>query len=765
MQQGQGGRQSPSTYQRGSSPSNHRGGHSPNYRGGGEGGRYNRGGHEKPRRLAEGFRKTAQESIFFCGPNDLYTFKETDPFNRQNIIDGLVSKLDGTLCITHVNNLQLPRPLIIWGMQSMGPVLKRQARLGERSLEELLDRILAPPPSSTTLPLSSSSPSSSSSSSSSPSPSSSSFKEDLFFLFSNKWNGANIQIFKYLDSNGTLYLSARHRGSPFVKDHSRYTRWDSYFTLTKEALVLQNAMTSPPASSSSSLSTPLTQTPSPTPYSKEDGEEAYKEGERQGEGGEPLGVSEGSEGSEDSKVSISLSSPSPSEPTSQVLSGWASALLATPPILQTSSKIDINSGFLSLLKNDAIQSITYELVGFKCPHLVRYEFSVDLKPLLVTTPHREMIPYQLLVEGGEMKEEEEKGGVKMVTSKEKLVELCSVSVEEDLETNRSWRKERGLPVEGRYWYNHFKTEGKVVYLLRKREGKGPKFQLLDSRSSFKVKPRDITKKHWEEFDNDSLICVLEGLDKLYSKGEKLSEQGLAREMDLNEFNWAKYSAEIMNFATGVPRKQAILPEPLLRSPSESESSPSSSQSSQQGGKQKGSVTSSTRVMLTVGYPGCGKSTFANKLIGNAPGWARVNQDEMGTRGAVERAFDIALKEGKNVLVDRTNFDIPQRHYWLSTAYRLGVTKFDCVEFRLSSDICKKRVSERENHPTIPKGETGLAIIDKFVGMTQWPLLTEGFDNIWTITSNQEADALIDLINPPLSSPEKTPDSAWLEPNH
>jgi len=78
------------------------------------------------------------------------------------------------------------------------------------------------------------------------------------------------------------------------------------------------------------------------------------------------------------------------------------------------------------------------------------------------------------------------------------------------------------------------------------------------------------------------------------------------------------------------------------------------------------VTSSSRVLLLVGLPGSGKTTFASRLV-EVGGWVRVSQDEVGgSRQAVERHFLRALESGNAVVVDRCNCTVQQRSWFIGT---------------------------------------------------------------------------------------------------
>ena len=73
------------------------------------------------------------------------------------------------------------------------------------------------------------------------------------------------------------------------------------------------------------------------------------------------------------------------------------------------------------------------------------------------------------------------------------------------------------------------------------------------------------------------------------------------------------------------------------------------------------------LVLLVGVPGSGKSTFVQELLANVPAsaqWSRISQDALGTRKKCFRAANDALEQGRHVIIDRCNFDAEQRAHWL-----------------------------------------------------------------------------------------------------
>lgn len=113
---------------------------------------------------------------------------------------------------------------------------------------------------------------------------------------------------------------------------------------------------------------------------------------------------------------------------------------------------------------------------------------------------------------------------------------------------------------------------------------------------------------------------------------------------------------------------------------------------------------------------------------------------MGNRRVCEQRMEEALKKGQSVVVDRCNFDYMQRHTWVQLATKHGVTNIEAVVFDTSADVCKQRVTVREDHPTIPKGDAGVQIVEKFKELMILPRRAEGFAAIHRLATIAESDA-------------------------
>jgi predicted kinase len=79
------------------------------------------------------------------------------------------------------------------------------------------------------------------------------------------------------------------------------------------------------------------------------------------------------------------------------------------------------------------------------------------------------------------------------------------------------------------------------------------------------------------------------------------------------------------------------------------------------------------VLVMVGIPGVGKTTFIEKLIGSCGSvtWVRCSQDDEGSREKCLKKARHALSDGASVAIDRTDFDATQRKHWIDLAHEFG----------------------------------------------------------------------------------------------
>nr|XP_035139410.1 bifunctional polynucleotide phosphatase/kinase isoform X2 [Callithrix jacchus] len=83
------------------------------------------------------------------------------------------------------------------------------------------------------------------------------------------------------------------------------------------------------------------------------------------------------------------------------------------------------------------------------------------------------------------------------------------------------------------------------------------------------------------------------------------------------------------------------------------------------------LSSTPEVVVAVGFPGAGKSSFLREHLVSA-GYVHVNRDTLGSWQRCVTACEMALKQGKRVAIDNTNPDAPSRARYVQCARAMGV---------------------------------------------------------------------------------------------
>lgn len=109
-----------------------------------------------------------------------------------------------------------------------------------------------------------------------------------------------------------------------------------------------------------------------------------------------------------------------------------------------------------------------------------------------------------------------------------------------------------------------------------------------------------------------------------------------------------------------------------------------------------------KMIITIGPPGSGKSTWSKKHIDmfkNQEKWVYVSGDEQGKDGHRKLFLD-SVFAGHNIIVDRMNFNQDQRKFYIDAGTVAGY----CVEYRyfgnLSYKTCLDRIMNRVGHPNL-----------------------------------------------------------------
>jgi predicted kinase len=197
------------------------------------------------------------------------------------------------------------------------------------------------------------------------------------------------------------------------------------------------------------------------------------------------------------------------------------------------------------------------------------------------------------------------------------------------------------------------------------------------------------------------------------------------------------------------------------------------------------------MVICVGLPGSGKSTFSRSLIKSNPNkFGRINQDELKTRQKCERKVkqmllltsSIAIASSTSTsassesssplsihhqqqqqqqqrlcpIIDRCNFDKTQRSTWYRLAEECadgGNIPVDVVVFDIPYEVCLRRCEIRKGHETIKSPQQAAGILKQL--KLQWKPPSNNDDerkryrSLTIIRTEQEQkECLIRILNQP-----------------
>ncbi|XP_060029473.1 bifunctional polynucleotide phosphatase/kinase isoform X3 [Erinaceus europaeus] len=135
------------------------------------------------------------------------------------------------------------------------------------------------------------------------------------------------------------------------------------------------------------------------------------------------------------------------------------------------------------------------------------------------------------------------------------------------------------------------------------------------------------------------------------------------------------------------------------------------------------------VVVAVGYPGAGKSTFLQEHL-VAAGYVHVNRDTLGSWQRCVAACKAALKQKKRVVIDNTNPDPPSRARYIECAQEAGVP---CRCFLFSATLEQAQHNNRFREMTgSPHAHVSDMVMFSYRKQFEAPTLGEGFSEILEI---------------------------------
>ena len=145
------------------------------------------------------------------------------------------------------------------------------------------------------------------------------------------------------------------------------------------------------------------------------------------------------------------------------------------------------------------------------------------------------------------------------------------------------------------------------------------------------------------------------------------------------------------------------------------------------------------LVILVGIPGSGKSTFAHHVMTDAAAalgqrrWQRISQDMLGSRKRCVAAAQQALGAGDHLLIDRCNFDASQRAHWLrlrgaSNTHRIAVFHDVTQSIALHRVLSRRLPEGGVDAENMTKSKIR-GIVARMSNDLRPPLLTEGFHEV------------------------------------
>lgn len=131
-----------------------------------------------------------------------------------------------------------------------------------------------------------------------------------------------------------------------------------------------------------------------------------------------------------------------------------------------------------------------------------------------------------------------------------------------------------------------------------------------------------------------------------------------------------------------------------------------------------------QLIILIGIPGCGKSTFYKEQFFNSH--LRLSLDLLNTRNKEQRFLNLTLSLQQRVVIDNTNVLREERNKYITQAKE---KRYEVVGYYFDSNLsdCLERNEKRSGKDRIEK----VGVIAKFKQL-QPPSFDEGFDKLYFV---------------------------------
>lgn len=147
-----------------------------------------------------------------------------------------------------------------------------------------------------------------------------------------------------------------------------------------------------------------------------------------------------------------------------------------------------------------------------------------------------------------------------------------------------------------------------------------------------------------------------------------------------------------------------------------------------------------KMLVLVGLPGSGKSTFSKHLVDNVKQIIRVSQDDIGKKACYEK-IGSSIQSNSLIIVDRCNLKAGDRKEFCD--YLRPGQKAWSIQFNTDADECVYRAQHRPDHPTLKA--SGAEKIIKGLELSFEPvnLALEQFEQLIQIKSPDDLNYILE----------------------
>lgn len=127
----------------------------------------------------------------------------------------------------------------------------------------------------------------------------------------------------------------------------------------------------------------------------------------------------------------------------------------------------------------------------------------------------------------------------------------------------------------------------------------------------------------------------------------------------------------------------------------------------------------SKVIMLIGIPGCGKTTFCKKFL---PELTRISRDELGSTKKEHNVIEDSLMNNRDFVIDDINPTLQSRATLIDMIKKYDDAEITGIFFKFGVDRCLSQNSKRKK--SLPD-----VVIYKWNKELESPSNDEGFDNL------------------------------------